>query len=127
MYCPPDYVDQETLQRLSPESWHNEATEIQELINLKAQGSNNSTRAAKEVRNDSKDYFNSEYGKLSWQREIVQSTTSLKKQPSRGVLRKRCSESMQQIHNISIQMTCEDARHPPKKWYRLRMIIRKYW
>ena len=40
MYCPPDYVDQETLQRLSPESWHNEATEIQELINLKAQGSN---------------------------------------------------------------------------------------
>ena len=75
--CPPGYVDQETLQGLSPGSWHNEATRIQGLIHLRAQGSNNSTRAAKEVRNDSKDYFNSEYGKLSWQREIVQSNTSV--------------------------------------------------
>ena len=71
MYCPPDYVDQETSQGLSPGNWCNEATEIQ------GQGSINSTRAAKEVRNDSKDYFNSEHGKLSWQREIIQSTTSL--------------------------------------------------
>ena len=75
--CPPGYVDQETLQGLSPGSWHNEATRIQGLIHLRAQGSHNSTRAAKEVRNDSKDYFNSEYGKLSWQREIVQSNTSV--------------------------------------------------
>ena len=75
--CPPGYVDQETLQWLSPGSWHNEATRIQGLIHLRAQGSHNSTRAAKEVRNDSKDYFNSEYGKLSWQREIVQSNTSV--------------------------------------------------
>ena len=29
------------------------------------------------IPNDSKDYFNSEHGKLSWQREIVQITTSL--------------------------------------------------
>ena len=76
-YCTPDYVDQETSQGLSPGSWRNEATEIQGLSNLRAQGTNNSTRVAKEVRNDSKDYFNSEHGKLSWQREIVQSTTSL--------------------------------------------------
>ena len=41
---------------------------------MRAQGSNNSTRAAKEVRIDSKDYFNSEHDKLSWQREIAQST-----------------------------------------------------
>ena len=77
MYCPPDYVDQEMLQGLSPGSWHNEATEIQGLINLRAQSSNNSTRASKEVRHDSKDYFNSEHGKLSWQSKLVQSTTRL--------------------------------------------------
>ena len=77
MYCPPDYVDQETSQGLSHGSWCNEATEIQGLINLRAQGSNNSTRAAKEGLDDSKDYFSSEHGKLSWQREIVQSVTSL--------------------------------------------------
>ena len=77
MCSPSDYADQETSQGLSHGSWRNEATEIQGLINLRAQDSNNSTRAAKEERIDSKDYFNSEYGKLSWQREIVQSTTSL--------------------------------------------------
>ena len=65
MYCPPDYVDQKTSQGLSPESWRNEATEIQGLVGLIAQGSNNSTRAAKELRNDFKNYFNSEHGKLS--------------------------------------------------------------
>ena len=47
MYCPPDYIDQETSHGLSPRSCRNEATEIQGLINLRAQGSNNSTRAAK--------------------------------------------------------------------------------
>ena len=47
MYCPSDYVDQETSQGLFPGSWFNEATEIQGLINLRAQGSNNSSRAAK--------------------------------------------------------------------------------
>ena len=77
LYCPPDYVDQETSQGLSPETWLNEATESQGLVDLRAQGSNNSTRAAKEVRNYFKDYFNSEHGKLSWQREIVQRITSL--------------------------------------------------
>ena len=58
MYCPPDYVDQEASQELFPGNWRNETTNIQGLIDLKAQGFNNSTRAAKEVRNDSKDYFN---------------------------------------------------------------------
>ena len=77
MYCHPDYVDQETSQGLSHGSWCNEATEIQRLINLRAQGSNNSTRAATEGLDDSKDYFSSEHVKLSWQRKIVQSTTSL--------------------------------------------------
>ena len=77
MYCPPDYVDQEMSQGLSPGSWLNEATEIQGLVYLRAQGSNYSTRSAKEVRNDFKDFFISEHGKRSWQREIVQSTTCL--------------------------------------------------
>ena len=77
MYCPPDYVHQETSHGLSPGSWRNEATKIQGLVDVSAQGSNNSTRAEKEVRNDFKDYFNSEHDKLSWQREIVQSTTCL--------------------------------------------------
>ena len=77
MYFPPDYVDQETSRGLSPGSWRNEATEIQGLIDLRGQGSNNSTRAAKEVRNDSEGYFNYEHGKLSWQREIVKNPTNL--------------------------------------------------
>ena len=49
MYCPPDYGDQEMSQRFSPGGWCNEAAEIQGLINLRSQGSNNSTRGAKEV------------------------------------------------------------------------------
>ena len=68
VYCPPDYVDQETSQGLSSGSRRAEATDIQGLIDLRrAQSSNNSTRAAKEVRRDSNDYFNPEHGKLSWQ------------------------------------------------------------
>ena len=66
MYCPSDYVDQETSQGLFPRSWCNEATEIQGLINLRAQGSNNlaAKRRAK--------WFQRllQHGKLSWQREI---------------------------------------------------------
>ena len=45
MYCPPDYVDQEASQELFPGNWRNETTNIQGLIDLKAQGFNNSTRA----------------------------------------------------------------------------------
>ena len=56
MCCPPDYVDQETSQGLSPGSQPNEAPKIQGLIDLKAQGSNNTMTAVKEVQNDSKDY-----------------------------------------------------------------------
>ena len=47
MYCSPDYVDQETSQGLSPGSWREKATEIQGLVDLRAQGSNNSTRPVK--------------------------------------------------------------------------------
>ena len=47
MYCLPDYVDQEMSQGISPGSWHNEATETQTMIDLRAQGSTSSTRAAK--------------------------------------------------------------------------------
>ena len=36
LYCPPDFVDQETSQGLSPGSWCNEATESQQLIDLRA-------------------------------------------------------------------------------------------
>ena len=36
MYCPPDYVDQETSQGLSPESWHNKATESQGLVDFES-------------------------------------------------------------------------------------------
>ena len=50
MYCQPDYVDQKTSQGLSPGSWRNKATEIQGLIHLRAQGSNNSTRTAKKCK-----------------------------------------------------------------------------
>ena len=42
MYCPPDYVNQKTPQGLFTERWHNETTEIQGLIDLRAQDSNNS-------------------------------------------------------------------------------------
>ena len=70
-YCPPDYVDQGTL----PGRWRVEANEVQALTGLGIQGSNNFTRIAKEVRNDFKDLFNSAQGEVSWQKNVVQSTS----------------------------------------------------
>ena len=70
MCCPPDYVDQENSQGLSRGSWRNEATKIQGLIDLKAQGSNNTMTAVKEVQNDSKDYFK-DYFVICCERELL--------------------------------------------------------
>ena len=47
VYFPPYYVDQEASQGLSAGSWRNGTIKIQGLINLRAQGFNNSTKAAK--------------------------------------------------------------------------------
>ena len=66
MYWPSDYVEQKMSQGLSPGSRRNEITGSQGLVDMRAQGSNNYSRAAKEIRNDFKDYFNSEHSKLSW-------------------------------------------------------------
>ena len=73
-YCPTDYVNQETVQRILPGRWQVEANGVQGLIGLGIQGSNNFTRIAKEVCNDFKDLFNSPRGELSWQNYVVQST-----------------------------------------------------
>ena len=74
-YCPPDYVDQEAVQGTLPGRWRVEANEVQGLTGLGMQGSNNFTRIAKEVRNDFKDLFNSAQGEVSWQKNVVQSTS----------------------------------------------------
>ena len=74
-YCPPDYVDQEAVQRIIPGSWWVKANGVQGLTGLGIQESNNSTRIAKEVHNDFKDLFNSQQGELSWQNHIVQRTS----------------------------------------------------
>ena len=74
-YCPPDYVDQEAVQGTLPGRWRVEANEVQGLTGLGIQGSNNFTRIAKEVRNDFKDLFNSAQGEVSWQKNVVQSTS----------------------------------------------------
>ena len=57
-YCPPNYVDQETLQGTLPGRWRVEANGVKGLTGLGMQGSNNFTRIAKEVRNYFKDLFN---------------------------------------------------------------------
>ena len=76
-YCPPDYVDQKTVQGTLPERWRVEANGVQDLTGLGIQESNNFTRISKEVRNDFKDLLNTPQGEVSWQNHVVKSTSDL--------------------------------------------------
>ena len=73
IYCPNNYVDQERNLELRPGEWRNETTN-DALANMQNIGSNNYSRVAKQVRENFKDYFNSEEGSLSWQLQMVTST-----------------------------------------------------
>ena len=58
-YCPPDYIDQETLHRTLLGRWQVEANGVQGLIELGIEGLSIFAITTKEVRNDFKDFFNS--------------------------------------------------------------------
>ena len=52
------------------------------------------------------------YHRLVYLRRFVKTTLLLQKQPSRGVLKKRCSEVMQQIYSKFIEITLRHRCYP---------------
>ena len=75
-YCPPDFVDQDDGSVQIPGQWRREVHDVQGMERINCQGSNNSAREAKEIRNDFKEYFNSGEGSVPWQHKLVNSTTN---------------------------------------------------
>ena len=75
-YCPVDFVDREDKAVKIPGQWRSEATDIQGLVPVMSQGSNNFTRNVKIVRDDFKLYFNSRDGAVEWQRDHVESASN---------------------------------------------------
>jgi hypothetical protein len=69
-YCPPDYVDLELNGSFKLGGWRedNENTGMLDITNL---GSNNYSLEAKTVRDNFRDYFNSDAGSVPWQNEMV--------------------------------------------------------
>ena len=75
-YCPPGYVDQETEFGITPGQWRGDSsanTGLQPLLNA---SSNNYTQDARIVRDNFRDYFNSEEGSVPWQNAMVTSTSN---------------------------------------------------
>lgn len=75
-YCPSDFVDQESEQGRVPSRWRHHIGELQGIILITRQESINFTRRAKLVRDNFKQYFNSEKGALSWQDHAISSTSN---------------------------------------------------
>ena len=77
-YCPPEFVDQETEDHLVRQGgWRNEQDNSNSgLQNVNNMSSNNYSRDAKQVRDDFRDYFNSETGSVPWQLSMVTSTSN---------------------------------------------------
>ena len=57
------------------------------------------------------DHKNSKYGHFSVIFNLPVKTAHYQKQPSRAVLRKRCSENMQQIYRRTLMSKCRSAKH----------------
>ena len=51
-YCPPDFEDQENGSVEITGQWHRDVADVQGMVQLNNQGSNNFARIAKEVRDD---------------------------------------------------------------------------
>ena len=52
---------------------------------------------------------------ILWQLDTYILTSEIQKQPSRGVLRKKCAENMQQIHSRTSMLKC-DFNKVAKLW-----------
>lgn len=76
-YCSQNFVDQNgTRGRVIPGQWRQEIGATDGLCRLdrNARGSNNSSKAAQQVRDDYKEYFNSPAGAVTWQIDAVTAT-----------------------------------------------------
>ena len=73
-YCPSTLIDQDTDRGMTNGTWRN--TTSSGIIDMTQVGSNIFTKQAKEVRDDYRDYFNSPEGEVSWQLDMVTSTTN---------------------------------------------------
>ena len=65
------------------------------------------------------------YHSLVYLRQFVKTTLLLQKQPSRGVLKKRCSEVMQQIYSNFIEITLRHGCSPVNLWHIFRTPFSK--
>ena len=63
------------------------------------------------------------YHRLVYLRRFVKTTLLLQKQPSRGVLKKRCSEVMQQIYSNFIKITLRHGCYPVKLQHIFRTLF----
>ena len=63
------------------------------------------------------------YHRLVYLRRFVKTTLLLQKQPSRGVLKKRCSEVMQQIYSNFIEITLRHGCYPVKLQHIFRTLF----
>lgn len=73
-YCPPDYVDLELNGSFKLGGWR-EDNENTGMLNITNLGSNNYSLEAKTVRDNFRDYFNSDAGSVPWQNEMVTCTS----------------------------------------------------
>ena len=73
-YCPPNYKDTEGTCGFRPGDWRKENTPSSALETIPQISSHNYSREAKEVRDDSKEYFCSPAGSVEWQVDIVTRT-----------------------------------------------------
>ena len=74
-YCPRNYIDQDSATGVTAGEWREKQSEISGLQPLKRVGSNNYSMDASFVRQQFKEYFNSE-GAVEWQWELVDRTTT---------------------------------------------------
>ena len=74
-YCPRNYIDQDSTTGVTAGEWREKQSEISGLQPLKRVGSNNYSMDASFVRQQLKEYFNSE-GAVEWQWELVDRTTT---------------------------------------------------
>lgn len=70
-YCPPNYPDRDENGTFYPGEWRNEATSTSAIQDTFKMGSNNRALRAVTIRDQLKDYFNSNEGSLSWQLQHV--------------------------------------------------------
>ena len=75
-YCSPDFVDQENGSVEIPGRWRRVVADVQGMMQLNNQGSNNFARIAKEVRDNFKEYFNFVQSSISLQDNVVNNPTN---------------------------------------------------